>query len=199
MASERLVIPRLSTRSSLLWSLGTLLAVLVVAAYVFASQPENRWAVLASLPVVGLLVAFVVVRSAWVETETGRVVTRTLLGSRTAAIGDADTLQLITNRGGGLVLQVREKGSRRSTYLAILLLTDYVQRSQDPTILRALAAQVETWAPQRKSVVKQLLRQAEHLEQGGSAEDSPLAALVTHGVTRAAKAGGAAGGTSLLD
>jgi len=44
-----------------------------------------------------------------------------------------------------------------------------------------------------------LRRQAEHLEAGGSAEDSPLASLVTHGVTTAAKGGGAAGGSSLLD
>ena len=199
MASERLVIPRLTTRSSLLWSLGTLLAVLAGAGFVFATQPQNRWAVLALLPVLALLVAFVLVRSAWVETSTGRVVTRTMLGSRTVSLAEADQLQLVTNRGGGLHLQVREKGSRRATYLPVLALTDYVQRSQDPATLRALAGQVETWAPQRKTVVKQLIRQAEHLEQGGSAKDSPLAALVTHGVTRVAKAGGAAGGTSLLD
>ncbi len=199
MASERLVIPRLTTRSSLLWSLATLLAVLAGAGFVFATQPQNRWAVLALLPVVALLAAFVAIRSAWVETGPGRVVTRTLLGSRTVSLAEADQLQLITNRGGGLHLQVRERGSRRATYLPVLALTDYVQRSQDPAVLRALAEQIDTWAPQRKSVAKQLLRQAEHLEKGGSAQDSPLAALVTHGVTRAAKAGGAAGGTSLLD
>ena len=87
----------------------------------------------------------------------------------------------------------------RSIHLPVLALTDYVKQPQSPATLRALAGEVERWAPQRATVAEQLRRQAEHLEAGGSAEDSPLASLVTHGVTTAAKGGGAAGGSSLLD
>lgn len=199
MASDRLPVPRLSSRSGLLWSLATLVAVLVGCAFVFVTQPQNRWAVLAFLPIAVVFVAFLLVRSTWVETATGTVVQRTLLGSRRASLAAADQLQLTTNRGGGLLLQIRRRGSRQTVYLPVLALTDYVRRSQAPATLRALAGQIETFAPQRKQVAKQLIRQAEHLEAGGSAGDSPLAALVTHGVSTAAKGGGAAGGTSLLD
>jgi hypothetical protein len=199
MAADRLAIPRLTSRSGWLWSAGTLLALLVVCVLVFVTQPENRWAVLVVAPVAVVLAAFLLVRSAWVETESGTVVQRTLVGSRRARLAEADKLQLTSNRGGGLLLQVRQKGASRALYLPVVALTDHVRRSQDPVVLRALAAQVETWAPQRTSVAKQLVRQAEHLEQGGSVDGSPLAALVTHGVMTAAKGGGAAGGSSLLD
>jgi hypothetical protein len=198
-APDRLPVPRLTSRSGLLWSLATLVAVLAGCASVFVTQPQNRWAVLVFVPVAVLFVAFLLVRSTWVETGTGTVVHRTLLGSRRVPLAEAGRLRLVTNRGGGLLLQVRRRGSRRAVHLPVLALTDYVRRSQDPATLRALAGQVEAFAPQRTRVAEQLVRQAEHLESGGSAEDSPLAALVTHGVTTAAKGGGAAGGTSLLD
>jgi hypothetical protein len=198
VTSERISVPRLSSRSSRVWSLLTLVAVLVACAVVFATQPENRWAVLVFVPLAVLFVAFLLVRSTWVETATGTAVQRTLLGSRRATLAGAGRVQLTTNRGGGLLLEVRGSG-RRAVYLPVLALTDYVRRSQPPAVLRALAGQVEAWAPQHKRVVRQLVQQAEHLEAGGTAEDSPLAPLVSRSVTTAAKGGGAAGGTSLLD
>lgn len=195
----RLVIPRLTSRSGWWWSAGTLLAVLAMSAYFFLTQPQNRWAVLVVVPVAALLVAFVLLRRTWVETGTGVVVRVTLLGTRKVSLGEADKLELANNRGGALLLRVRQRGRRGSVYLPVLLLTDYVRRSQSPAVLEALAEQLETWAPRRRPVAGQLRRQADHLRTGGSAEDSPLAALVSHGVISAAKAGGAAGGSSLLD
>jgi hypothetical protein len=195
---RRLDIPALSSRSSRLWSVATLVALVVVAAYVSATQPQNRWAVLVVLALAAVLTAFLLVRRTWVDTSTGEVVHRTLLGTRTVPLGEADTIELTSNRGGGLLLRVRRRGSRRSTYLPVLALTDHVSRSQPAATLRALAEQVWTWAPERQQVLAQLRAQAEHLEGGGSAEDSPLAPLVTTTVTDAARRGGAAGGTSLL-
>lgn len=199
MHGERLVIPRLTSRSGWWWSAGMLLALGAVVAYLFLTQPQNRWAVLVMAPVAVLLVTFVLLRRTWVETRTGVVSHSTLLGTRKVALGEADKVELADNRGGALLLRVRRRGARRPVYLPVLLLTDHVRRSQSPDVLEALAEQVETWAPQRRAVAGQLRRQADHLRTGGSAENSPLASLVSHGLTFAARAGGAAGGSSLLD
>jgi hypothetical protein len=199
MAADRLVVPRLTSRSGLLWSLGTLVAVLAVCGYLFATQPENRWAVFVLLPVGVLFVAFLLVRRTWVETSSGVVVQQTLLGRRRASLASAGRLELVNNRGGVLLLRVRRENGRRSTYLPILALTDYVEASQPPGLLVALAEQMEQWAPGQARTATQLRRQAEYLEAGGDAKTSPLAGLVTHGVVSAARGGGAAGGTSLFD
>jgi hypothetical protein len=197
--ADRLEVPGLSTRSSRLWSGATLVALAVVCAYLFATQPHNRWAVLVVLAAAVLLAAFLLVRRTWVDTSTGEVVQRTLLGTRAVPLGDVETMELTSNRGGVLLLRVRRRGSRRSTYLPVLALTDHVSRSQPAATLRALAEQVRTWAPERQQVLAQLRAQADHLEGGGSAEDSPLAPLVTTTVADAARGGGAAGGTSPLE
>lgn len=198
MAADRLEVRRLTSRSGKIWALGTLVAVLGVCGYVFATQPDNRWAVFVLLPLAALFVAFLLVRRTWVETSTGVVVHRTLVSTARAPLADAGRIELVSNRGGVLLLRVGRRGSR-STYLPILALTDYVQASQPPAILTALAEQIETWAPEQSRTAGQLRRQAEHVAHGGTAADSPLASLVSHGVTTAAKGGGAAGGTSLLD
>lgn len=199
MSDDRLALRALASRAQWAWGAATLAAVLVSAIVVFVTQPENRWAVLVFIPLAVIFFAFLLVRRNWVETSTGTVVHRSLLSTRRIPLGEADKLELVNNRGGALLLRVRRPGGRFSTYLPILALSDYVKRSQPPATLVALAEQIETWAPQRRTVAKQLRRQAEHLEKGGTAEDSPLAGLITHGVMTAAKAGGAAGGSSLLD
>ena len=154
---------------------------------------------LAVVPVLALFATWLLVRSVHVDRSAGRVVARSLLGRRSVAWSEAARLELVNNRGGGLLLVVGERGSRRSLHLPILVLTDYVKRSPSPQTLQALAEDIERWAPGRATVTTQLRRQARHLESGGSAQDSPLAALVTHGFTTATKGGGAAGATSLLD
>lgn len=198
MAADRLDVPRLTSRSGKLWAGATLVAVLAVCGYLFATQPQNRWAVFVLVPLAVLFVLWLVVRRTWVETTTGTVVERTIFSRREARFADAGKLDLITNRGGGLLLRVGRQG-RGAVLVPVLALTDYVEASQPPSVLRTLADQVEKWAPRQERVVSQLRRQAEHVEQGGSAKESPLAPLVSTSMTTAAKGGGAAGsGGSLL-
>jgi len=196
VSADRLEVPRLTSRSGKLWGLGTLVVVVAVLGYLAVTQPQNRWAVLVVVPLAVLLVAFLLVRRTWVETGTGVVVSRTLLRTRRVPLSKARPLELVSNRGGGVLLRVG--GPHASAYLPVLALTDYVEASQPAHVLLALAEQIDRWAPQGARTASQLRRQADHVAAGGDARRSPLAVLVTRGVINAAKGGGAAGGTSVL-
>src|SRR5512139_1231791 len=197
--TERLSIPKLTSASSTRWIVATGVAVAAVMVYGFLTDPANRWAVLVVAPLFALYAAFLLARRTWVETATGEVVVHRMgILTRRVPIAAAEKLDLVTNRGGGLLLQVKPSG-RASAYLPVLALTDYVERSQSAETLVGLAEQIERWAPHRGTVAKQLRRQAEHVAAGGAARTSPLAGLVSHKFSNLAKGGGAASGTSLLD
>ena len=191
---ERAPIPRLLTRSSLLWVGGTAAAVIGIVVYYGITQPENRWAAVAvAAAVLAAALWFVSVRT-WVEPDTGTVVREAFwCRRRRAGLGSATSVSLVNNRGGALLFEVRD---RRTLYMPVLTLTDYVERSQSPAVLRLLAEQIDTHAPRARPVADQLRTQADFIADGGPATQSPLAGLITHGAIRAAKAGGAGG---LLD
>src|SRR4051794_22198138 len=199
MASERVPVPRLTSRSALVWVVGTLVVLLAVMGFLAVSQPQ--YAVPAVVVALLALVAGVGIasRRQWLEPGTGRFTVEWLWSMRRSVnLADASTVRLVDNRGGGLMLAVGPR-SGRPMMVPVLLLSDYVQESQPADLLRLLADQVDAFAPQPGKVPGRLRRQAEHVAAGGPAAESPLAGLVTHGVTRAAKGGGAASGTSLLD
>jgi hypothetical protein len=199
MASDRVPIPRITSRSALGWVIGTL--VVLVGAMVFLAVTQPQYTGPAGAVVVLAAVAAVAVstRRQWLEPESGRLTVEWLRALRRSTdIADARTVRLVDNRGGGLLLSVKP-ASGRAMLVPVLLLSDYVQASQPSPLLHLLADQLERFGREPGKVPDQLRRQAAHLDAGGSAAESPLAALVSHGVTRAAKGGGAAGGTSLLD
>jgi hypothetical protein len=204
--SERVPIPRLTSRSALAWAVGTLVVLVVVMAVLALVQ--SSYAVPAVVvAVLAVLVAVAVgTRRLWLEPVSGRFVVQRLgVLRRAAELRDARSVALVDNRAGGLNLTVTP-ASGRAVLVPVLLLSDQVQASQPAPLLRLLADQVETHrtggaGEQGDTDVPAALRaQAAHLEAGGSAVDSPLAASVTRGVLRAAQGGAAAGGgSSLLD
>jgi hypothetical protein len=80
------------------------------------------------------------------------------------------------NHAGQLMLEVRGAGRRASLHLPLVAVDLGGDRSQPPEVLRALAGQIEAWAPERGSVARQLRAQADHLAGGGGVRESPLAA-----------------------
>jgi hypothetical protein len=188
---ERVAIPALTSRSGAIWLTGTLVLVVGLLGYVAVTQPQHRWAV----AVVALLLVLAGLTLAspatWVEPATGAVVREILrCRRRRVALRSATSVALVDNRAGSLLLAVTDG---RTVYLPVLALTDYVQRSQSPEILRLLAELIDRDAPATSRVAPQLRGQADFVASGGSPERSPLAGLVTHDVLRAAKAGGAGG------
>ncbi|QGQ20584.1 hypothetical protein GC089_17060 [Cellulomonas sp. JZ18] len=193
-------VPELRSRSWYRWVTATFVAVLVMMAWVAVTQPENRVWVAVTLPLMGLWVTFLVRRSVTFDPGTG-VVTRTVVGvSRELRLVPGTEVALVPNGAGALLLALRPPGARRRTYLLILSMTDYVEASQPPELLRGLADTLERFCgPATRAVVRQLREQADHVAGGGTARTSPLAALLTYGVLRAAKAGGAGGIVGHLD
>jgi hypothetical protein len=190
-APERVPVPRLSSRSAAVWSIGTGVAVLGLSAYLWVTQPGNRWAAAIVLVVVAVVAVGLVSVRAWVEPATGTVVRESFwCRHRRADLGSARSVALVSNRAGVLLLGIRH---RRMLYLPILALTDYVERSQPPQVLRFLADQLDAHAPRARTVAMQLRGQADFMAGGGAATESPLAPLVTRGMLTAAKAGGLGG------
>ena len=191
MDAERVPLPRLTSRSAVGWAVGTLVVLVVSLAVLAAVQPS--YGVPAAVVAVLAVLAAVVVstRRLWLEPAEGRLVVQRLgVLRRSAGLGDARSVALVDNRGGGLNLTV-VPASGRAVVVPVLLLSDYVQASQPPGLLRLLADQVETHAD-RSAVPAVLRAQADHLGAGGTAADSPFAGLVSRGVLRAV--GGKSGG-----
>jgi hypothetical protein len=184
---ERVPIPRLHTRGSLLWVGGTGGVLLGVIIYLWIAQPGNRWAT--ALGAAGLLGAalWLISLRTWVEPATGTVVRESFwTRRRRAGLASASSVSLVNNRGGALLLGVRH---RRTMYVEILTLTGHVQRSQSPGVLRFLADQIDSHAPRAKRVAAQLRDQADFIARGGAAAQSPLVALITGKTIGAAPAG----------
>ena len=188
---ERVPVPNLATRSSVSWLVGTGLAVVGIMVYVGVTQPANRWAVAVGAAVLLVVTLWVVSSRMWVEPDTGTVVRESFwCRRRRVDLRSATSVALVNNRAGALLLGIKH---RRTLYLPVLALTDYVERSQPPEFLRFLADQVDAHAPRARRVAIQLRAQADFVAGGGAAAESPLARLVTRGVLTAAKAGGIGG------
>lgn len=187
-------VPKLTSRSGLLWVAGTGLALLAAAGFVAATQPENRWAVAVVVPLLGLgLLTLLSIRTT-IDPATGTVCRSVLwVRRRSTPLATASSVKLVNNRAGTLALGVSGAGDR-TTYLPVLTLTDYVERSQSPDFLRFLADQLGRWAPATTTgVVTRLRGQADAVEAGAAPAETPLAPLITRGITGVAKGGGAGG------
>ena len=174
----RIGVPRLLSRSVTMWlSAGVAAAGLVgVVVWALLTQPlvNQVCAVVLAVGLV-LVLGFLIGRRTWIDTEVG-VVGRDVWGlfPRTAAWAGADRVRVISTRGGQALLEVRGSGGRTSLHLPLVAVDLGGDRSQDPALLRVLADQVETWAPERRAVVDRLRAQADHLESGGAVRASPL-------------------------
>ena len=188
----RVRIPGFTSRSWWGWVIATAVAVVAMGAFVFATQPESRGAVVTVLPAFALFSAALCWRSTWLDPASGTVTrVHCRVWRREVALRPGTAVSLVPNGGGSLLLAVKPQHGRR-LFLPIVARTDYVDQSQSPELLRVLADTVERHhAGGARPVAEALRRQAEHLEAGGTVAGSPLAGLITTGVLTAAKAGGA--------
>lgn len=194
MSSARTRFPRLTTRSALGWVIGTLVVVAGGAVYVAATQPENAPYAYGTVGLLVVAVVLVALSATWVDHSAGTVTWRRwAVVSTTVALREA-TQVAVVGSGPQALLRVRAGG--RGGHLVLLVLSDYVQRSQSPQVLTALADTVAAHtAPGTSGEAVALLRaQAKHLTAGGDAATSPLARFTSKGLMRAAGGIGAAGG-----
>ncbi|MBO1752818.1 hypothetical protein J4G33_13475 [Actinotalea sp. BY-33] len=190
---ERLVLPRLTTRSALAWGIGTLVVLTAVLAYLGVTDPSTRPWIPWAVGVVALVVVWVVVSRVTLDPGHGSVTWRRLPRSTRVELAQATTVA-ITPSGPSALLTLRT--GRRGGSLMLVVVSDYVERSQSAEVLLALADALETHTSTRVrgSVPGELRKQAKHLTAGGSVKASPLAARTSTGLTRAAGGVGAAGG-----
>jgi hypothetical protein len=196
-SGDRLKIPAVTSKSAIVWCVGTLIVAMGVLAYLSVTQPENRWTLWVILPLVTLFVLFVATRRCWIETETGTVVWQRFWFSRTyLRLGEARTVEFVSVPNGSLSLGLRAPGVRMRRHLPVIVRTVYVDKSQAPEVLTALADQIQHWVPGQVHgrVPKELRAQAKHIASGGGLRDSPLNRLTQRGLDRGIGAGGAAGG-----
>jgi hypothetical protein len=191
-------VPELTSRSGTAWLIGTGGLLLLTQGYLFWRYPEYRIGVVVLLVVVVLVVLALSRRAVWVDPAAGTLtVTRHGRATRRVRIEPSASTSLVPNGGGGLLLAVQPAGARRRFFVPVLALTQHVERSQSPELLRLLADTLEQHRAGGSRVVVLALRgQADHVEAGGTARTSPLAAQVTHGAAAAGQAGaaGAVGG-----
>jgi len=176
LSPDSIVVPKLVTRSSLAWMLGTAIALLGMSAYYVVTDPANRWFAVGGAV---LVVAFAVglwKEQRWFDPVAGTVSWRRW-GLRTVTVPLEDVTRAYIEVGGpnvGLVL----RDARRSRRIVLLTLSIYVQASQPAEILSPLAEALARHC--RPKVVGGALieihAQVKHMARDGSPETSPLAA-----------------------
>jgi hypothetical protein len=168
--------------SAVAWLVGTLLSVLAAIAFLFVTQPENRWAVWVVLALIVLFVIFVSTGRRWIETSTGTVVWQRcwVLRSR-VKLENATSFEFVSDPGVSLAVAIRSPESRRRRNIDVLLLTMYVKGSMAPELLNGFADQIERWSHAQAygNLPKQLRAQAKHVNSGGEPDASPLARQLT--------------------
>lgn len=173
----------------------------VIGLPVFVAQPENRPFVVAFVPCFTLFVMWLRVRRRWLRDGRVLVQRRLWLFTREVDLPTARLVELRRHGGGVAQLVVRQEKQGRGITLELQAHTDYIDASRPPEQLDALAKAVGGAPATGAGEAARVMRaQAEHLRVGGDLDAAPLAAYVgTSAFGRAAKGGGAASGTSLLD
>ncbi|HEY0187257.1 MAG TPA: hypothetical protein VGC67_07195 [Cellulomonas sp.] len=177
--------PNLTSASGTRWATATVGGVLAVGVYLYITDPANRWYGVGFYLFYALFLTAGIWQSSWLEPGTGTFVrVHWRCWRRSVQLGPSTEFTLVSTRkaalgltgNGILLLAARPAGSRYRMYLPVLSLTQYVERSMHPALLRLLA---DTLVTQRTAVepglVELLRAQADHIEAGGTPDTSPLA------------------------
>ncbi|WP_454049477.1 hypothetical protein [Cellulomonas sp. Marseille-Q8402] len=161
------------------WLLFAVIGAVAVSVHGAVTDPENRVFAVLALPLLALFMLVVTWRSTWVDPVAGTVTwVRWRCYRRSASLGPETSVDLVMTGVGTLLVRVRYPGSRRRLYVLVLSLTQYVERSREPELLRLLADTLERCGTGGGEVLVPVLRaQAEHVEAGGDVRSSPLAAF----------------------
>jgi hypothetical protein len=156
-APDRIMVPRLLSRSVTMWlSVGAaVVAMIAILVWAVLTQPlVNMVSGIVAVLIISGLLGFLIGRRTWVDTANGAV-GRDVWGllPRATRWADADQVRVRSNRGGQALLEVRGGGHRTSIYLPLVAVDLGGDRTQAPGFLRMLAEQIQTWAPQRTAVV----------------------------------------------
>ncbi|HZI97798.1 MAG TPA: hypothetical protein VFD41_09765 [Actinomycetales bacterium] len=201
MTGQRLDLPWLTSRWQKAVNVFVLAVPWVVGVPVFLTQPENRPFVVVFAPLFTAFMLWLRVRRRWLRDGRVLVQRRVWMFTREVDLPTARHVELRRHGGGVAQLVVRQEKRGRGITLELQAHTDYLDASRAPDQLDALGKAVAgapaTGAAEAGRVMK---AQAAHLRDGGELHTAPLAAYVGRSaLTGAAKAGGAAGGTSLFD
>ncbi|WP_024286245.1 hypothetical protein [Cellulomonas sp. KRMCY2] len=194
MSDDAVRVPGLANRTARRWLVGTAVVTVAVVVYLAVTQPENRWAAYTLVPAVLLAIAVLASQRAWIDPVAGTVArARWLTARRTVALSAATTVRLVGS-GPQALLDVRS--ASRGVYLKLLVVSDYVEASQEPAFLTLVAEVLERHVPAkvRGAVPGELRAQAKHLAGGGTPKTSPLARLTSNAMTRGVGGIGAGGG-----
>lgn len=194
----RVDFPRLTSGSGWRWLIGTLVVVAVMATWTFVTDEQNRYYALLTAPLILFFVYVVWRHRQWLEIadDGATMVQRRAFKTERVGLRRARSVGLAPN-GGGQV-QFLATGRDGHAFTNILALTVYVERSQPPEVLCALAdALQESKARGAAQTIAELREQAAHVASGGSPKTSPLAAMCVD-LTGGVRAIGAAGSIGRL-
>lgn len=190
--SAPVAVPRLTSRSSRRWVLGTAVLVVGLLGYLWVTEPANRWTAAVVLPLVALVALGALGSRRWVDPDAGTATWQGFFVLRTTvSVQQVSAVELVSNRGGGVLLALRT--GRRRRFLPVLALTPYIQAAQPAEVCRALAALTAACA-RPGDVPARLREQAEAVAKGVPPERTPLARLATGWLGRLAGGSGAVGG-----
>lgn len=180
-------------RSALFWLGGTALVVLAIIVWGVVIDLANWPIAVVLLVTFGLIAAWAATKVA-LDTRNGAFEwRRVLLPDRTVRLADTARLSI---DGVGAQVQLVLRGPGRTRRVVLVLLSAHREVSQPAPTLRTLADTIETHtsAKVHGEVVGLLHAQAKHLERGGDARSSPLAARARPGALLAIGGTGATGG-----
>jgi hypothetical protein len=159
--TDRVTVPRMLSRAPTMWIsvAATVLGFVGLSVY-FGMKPDTRVAMVVFDILFILFFAVLLSRRVVIDTRTGTVTSETLRVWRRTATWDRATLQ--TTYTGQRLLSVGPAH--------IPLAADDMggERSQSPEFLELLAGQVEQWAPDKVSVVRELRARAAGRPHGRS-------------------------------
>jgi hypothetical protein len=169
----RTPLPRLTSRAWVVTAAVVLAIPPAVAAWAWATRPDDRPWVLA-LAAVELLFVAGVSRRRWLEHEPAALADQLLwVWTRRVPLA-AGTSVALQAAGSTVNLVARRDGT--TGRVDVLALTEYVRRSRDAAGLEALAAALAgSGASGAADVARRLREQAAHERAGGDPGESPLA------------------------
>jgi hypothetical protein len=129
----------MGARSAYVWPIGTAVVVLVLSAYLFVTDAENRPYTLAGPLLVGFLVLLVVRSKQWLEVSADDVVLVQRRAFTTVRVGLKDARELYLRANGGGTAQVVAKAADgRTAFGGVLMISTYAEGYQPAEVLEAL-------------------------------------------------------------